>query len=127
VKGSVRVRHLGRGQPIANLSLFGISQRRSTRVQHSNSRSHELRVVLALSPSQWLCVKVLARRSHTHITSRVSEFGERGVKGLRLMNSRVVRGSCAKARLWSHGDVRLTPGVKLCRAGFHGGLIDCVI
>jgi hypothetical protein len=27
------------------------------RVQHSDSRSHELRVVLALSPSQRLCVE----------------------------------------------------------------------
>jgi hypothetical protein len=37
-------RHLGRGQPITDLSCFGVSQRRSMRAQHSNSRSHELRV-----------------------------------------------------------------------------------
>jgi hypothetical protein len=52
------------------------------------------------------------------------EFGERGVKGLQLMNSRVTKGACAKARLWSHGGVRLTPGVKLHRAGFHEGPMD---
>jgi hypothetical protein len=68
--------------------------------------------------------KALTRRSHTHIASRVSTFGERGVEGLRLMNSRVAKGTCAKARLWSHGDVRLAPGVKLRRAGFHEGPVD---
>jgi hypothetical protein len=68
--------------------------------------------------------KVLTRRSHTHIASRVSMFGERGVKGLRLTNSRVAKSACAKARLWSHGDVRLTPGVKLRREGFHEGPMD---
>jgi hypothetical protein len=70
-------------------------------------------------------VEALAtRRSHTRIASRVSRFGERGVEGLRLTNSRVAKGTCAKARLWSHGDVRLAPGVKLCRAGFHEGPVD---
>jgi hypothetical protein len=68
--------------------------------------------------------KALTRRSHTRIASRVSTFGERGVEGLRLTNSRVAKGACAKARLWSHGDVRLTPGVKLRRVGFHEGPVD---
>jgi hypothetical protein len=68
--------------------------------------------------------KVLTRRSHTCITSRVSMFGEGGVEGLRITNSRVVKGACAKVRLWSHGDVRLAPGVKLCREGFHEGPMD---
>jgi hypothetical protein len=68
--------------------------------------------------------KVLTRRSHTHITSQVSVFGGRGVEGLQLTNSRVVKGSCAKARLWSHGDVRLAPGVKLHRTGFDEGPMD---
>jgi hypothetical protein len=40
------------------------------------------------------------------------------------MNSRVVKGACAKARLWSHGDVRLAPGVMLCRVGFHEVPVD---
>jgi hypothetical protein len=68
--------------------------------------------------------KVLTRRSHTCITSWVSVFGERGVEGLRLTNSRVVKGTCAKARLWSHGDVRLVPVVKLRRVGFQEGPVD---
>jgi hypothetical protein len=34
---------------------------------------------------------------------------------------------CAKARLWSHEDVRLVPGVELHREGFHEGPVDCVI
>jgi hypothetical protein len=34
------------------------------------------------------------------------------------------KGACAKARLWSHGDVRLAPGVKLRRVGFHEGPVD---
>jgi carbonic anhydrase len=38
--------HLGRSQPIVDLSHFRDSQRRSTRVQHSNSRSRELQVVI---------------------------------------------------------------------------------
>jgi hypothetical protein len=114
----VDTRHLGRSQPIADLSCFEILQRRSTKAQHSNSRSRELRVVLALSPSGGYVWKALTRRSHTHITYRVSIFGERGVEGLRLTNSRVVKGTCAKARLWSHGDIRLMPGVKLRRVGF---------
>jgi hypothetical protein len=37
---------------------------------------------------------------------------------------RVTKGACAKARLWSHGDVRLAPGVKLRRVGFHEGPVD---
>jgi hypothetical protein len=68
--------------------------------------------------------KALTRRSHTRIGSWASMFGEGGVEGLRLMNSRVTKGACTKARMWSHGDVRLTPGVKLCRVGFHEGLVD---
>jgi hypothetical protein len=68
--------------------------------------------------------KALIRRSHTHITSRVSTSGERGVEGLRLMNSRVARGTCAKVRSWSHGIVRLTPGIKLQRVGFREGPMD---
>jgi hypothetical protein len=39
-------RHLARSQPIVDLSRFGDLQRRSMRVQHSNSRSHKLQVVL---------------------------------------------------------------------------------
>jgi hypothetical protein len=53
-------------------------------------------------------------------------FGERGVEGHRLTNSRVAKGACAKARLWSHGDVRLVPGVKLRRVGFHEGPVDWI-
>jgi hypothetical protein len=54
--------HLGRSQPITDLSCFGISQRRTTRVQHSNLRSCKLRGVLELGPSQWSLVEVLARK-----------------------------------------------------------------
>jgi hypothetical protein len=61
---------------------------------------------------------------HICIASWVSTFGERGFEGLRLTNSRVTKGTCAKARFWSHGDVRLMPGVKLHRAGFHEGPVD---
>jgi hypothetical protein len=68
--------------------------------------------------------KALTRRSHTHITSRVSASGERGVEGLRLTNSRVARGACAKVRSWSHGNVRLMPGIKLRRVGFREGPVD---
>jgi hypothetical protein len=73
-----------------------------------------------------MCRGMLARRSHTCITSQVSRFGERGVEGLRLMNSQIMshEGTCAKAQLWSHGDVRLMPGVKLRRVGFHEGPVD---
>jgi hypothetical protein len=71
--------------------------------------------------------KALTRRIHTHIEFLVSTLGERGVEGLRLTNSRVAKGVCAKARLWSHGDVRLAPGVKLCKEGFHGRPVDYVI
>jgi hypothetical protein len=43
------------------------------RAQPSNSRSRELRVVLAISPSRCDYVwKALTRRSHTHIASQVS-------------------------------------------------------
>jgi hypothetical protein len=40
------------------------------------------------------------------------------------MNSQVARSAYAKAKLWSHGDARLAPGVKLHRAGFHKGPMD---
>jgi hypothetical protein len=35
-----------------------------------------------------------------------------------------MKSAYTKARLWSHGDIRLTPGVKLCRAGFYEGPVD---
>jgi hypothetical protein len=40
--------HLGRIQSFFDLSRLGDSQRRSTRAQHSNSQSCELRVALGL-------------------------------------------------------------------------------
>jgi hypothetical protein len=80
--------------------------------------------VLALSLASGYVWKALTRRSHTCIASRVSAFGKIGVKGLRLTNSQVVKITFSKARLWSHGDVRLTPGVKLHRVGFHKGPMD---
>jgi hypothetical protein len=58
----VDTRRLGRSQPIVDLSRFVDSQRRSTRDQHSNSQSHELRGVLELGPSQWSLVEALARK-----------------------------------------------------------------
>jgi hypothetical protein len=51
-------------------------------------------------------------------------FGERGFEGRRLTNSRVARDACAKDQLWSHGYLRLVPGVKLHRAGFPKGHVD---
>jgi hypothetical protein len=52
--------------------------------------------------------------------------GERGVEGLRLMNSRVARGACTKVRSWSHGNVRLAPGINLHRVGFCEGPVDWI-
>jgi hypothetical protein len=43
----------------------------------------------------------------------------RGSSTHELARSRVMKGACTKARLWSHGDLRLVPGVKLQREGFH--------
>jgi hypothetical protein len=40
------------------------------------------------------------------------------------MNSQVAKDTFSKARLWSHGDVRLVPSVKLRRVGFHEGPMD---
>jgi hypothetical protein len=83
--------------------------------------------VLELGPSQWSLVEALARRSHTRIASRVSTVWRKRSRGSsthELASSRVTKGACAKARLWSHGDVRLTPGVKLHRVGFHEGPVD---
>jgi hypothetical protein len=45
-------------------------------------------------------------------------------RGSSTHETRVAKGACAKARLWSHGDVRLAPGVKLHRVGFHEGPVD---
>jgi hypothetical protein len=58
----VDTRHLGRIQPIIDLSCFGDSQRRSTRAQHSNLRSRELRVVIVFSLAYGYMYKVLVRR-----------------------------------------------------------------
>jgi hypothetical protein len=102
-------RHLGRNQPIVDLS---------------NSQSCELRGVLGLGPSRWSLVEVLTRRSHTHIASQVSEVWRKRSRGDRFTNLRVAEGSCAKAGLWLHGDIRLTPGVDLRKVGFYEGLVD---
>jgi hypothetical protein len=40
------------------------------------------------------------------------------------MNSRVAKFVCAKAWLWSYGNVKLSPCVKSRRAGFHEGPMD---
>jgi hypothetical protein len=36
----------------------------------------------------------------------------------------VVKGACAKAWLWSHGDVRLAPGFSCAGRVFHEGPVD---
>jgi hypothetical protein len=86
------------------------------RAQHSNSRSYKLRRVLELSPSGWSLVEAASKIGAIPISSsRVSTFGEREVEGRRLTNSRVEEALTLRPDLWSQGDVRLMPGVKLCR------------
>jgi hypothetical protein len=80
------------------------------RVQHSNSRIRELRVVLALIPSRWLCVE--GTNKEDPYPYRILGIGvwrkrSQGSSTHKLMRSRVMKGTCAKVRLWSHGDVRL--------------------
>jgi hypothetical protein len=56
-----------------------------------------------------------------------------GIRGLEKLesrssthNSRVARSTCAKAWLWSYGDVRIAPSVKSRRVGFYEGTVDWI-
>jgi hypothetical protein len=42
----------------------------------------------------------------------------------RTRKLQVAKRACTKVQLWSHGNVRLTPGVKLHRAGVHKRPMD---
>jgi hypothetical protein len=91
------------------------------RAQHSNSQSCELRGVLELGPSRRSLEEALTRREpypYRHLGYQRFVKEESRVFDSRTHDRESRRALALRPWLWSQGDVRLAPGVKLRRAGF---------